>query len=188
MQYASIYLGSINRNAFPVLRYASAAYWRSSYNNSTYYDDIGLVRMNDITPTGLNIRPIALPSRSQASLTYLNTILTMSGWGRMNDGQLANNLQYTDVIGISEMECRSSYGAMIVPTILCTRGYPDLTQGVCPGDGGGALITKTYPPVAVAINTFMAAIGCSLGYPQGYTKIGPYLDWISSYTGIPVTN
>ena len=144
--------------------------------------------MNDITPTGSTIRPIALPSRSQASFTYLNTILTMSGWGKMNDGQWANYLQYTDVIGISNQECRSIYGAMIVPTILCTRGYPDLTQGICLGDGGGALITKTYPPVAVAISIFSSAIGCNMGYPQGYTRIGPYLDWISSYTGIPVTN
>lgn len=186
MNHGTIYLGSTNKAAFPVIRYVASFYWQSTYHASSFRDDIGLVRMDNFTPLGASIKPIALPTRTQALNTFTNVIMKISGWGSMEDGQLADVLQYTTVVGINDQECRATYGAKVYPSTLCTRGYPDLTQGVCAGDDGNVAVTTTAPIFAVAINSFGSISSCTDGFPQGFIRIGPYLEWINLITGITI--
>ena len=36
----------------------------------------------------------------------------------------------------------------------------------------------------IGIISFSSSYGCSYGHPSGYTRIRPYMSWISSITGI----
>ena len=78
---ARIYLGSTNR-AMPVVRNAVLPIWLHSSG------DIALVKLNQSVSFTTNVRPIGLPSRSQASANYANVILRSSGFGLMANGQL----------------------------------------------------------------------------------------------------
>lgn len=49
------------------------------------------------------------------------------------------------------------------------------------GDSGGPLNKdgKTY-----GITSFGSSAGCEAGYPDAFTRVTQYLDWISSNTGV----
>lgn len=191
----------------PVQREAIQVNTLSTYSPTTLRDDISLIKLSISVPFTSNVRSIALPSLSQASATYLNRILVVSGFGLTTANQVASTLQYTNVTGISNAECMSIYGLLIVPTILCTRGYPNLNQGSCQGestfhvtrkaffhkkissgDSGGPLISQGSNATLVGIVSFGAAQSCTAGFPQGYTRVGSYLSWISSVTDIALRN
>jgi len=121
----------------PVKRNVVQVNHLQSYDPNTLKDDISLIKMEQAVSFSANIQPIKLPARSQASITYANSILTVSGFGLTTANQVATSLQYTTVRGISNSECQQVYGSMIVSSILCTRGFPSPTQGSCSGDSGG---------------------------------------------------
>lgn len=116
----------VQRNAIEVVRL-------SSYNPNTLKDDISLIKLAKAIDFSDNVQPIPLPPRSQATTTLLNNILTVSGFGLTTSNQVSTTLQYTEVIGISNDECRGVYGSIIIPTMLCTRGYPSTNAGSCSG-------------------------------------------------------
>lgn len=165
----------VQRNAIQVSRLAT-------YNPTTLKDDISLIKMDSAIPISSLVKPINLPARSQVSESYLNTVLTVSGFGLTNANVVSTDLQYTNVIGISNAECRNVYGSIISPSVLCTRGYPNRNQGSCQGDSGGPLITSAGSVIGVV--SFGAAQSCTAGFPQGFTRVGPYLGWINNVTGI----
>ena len=54
------------------------------------------------------------------------------------------------------------------------------------GDGGGPLsyLKSNGEHMQIGIISFSSSLGCNYGHPSGYTRIRPYLNWISSITGI----
>ena len=166
----------------PVVRNAVLATWLVNFG------DIALIKLDSSVPFTTNVRPIGLPSRTQGSTNYAYVILRSSGFGGMANGQLATFLQFTDLIGITMEECRSIYGSGINSAIICTRGYPNRNQGTCGGDSGSGLTTRDSNPVLVGVTSFAASAGCAAGLPQGFVRLGSYLDWISRTTGVPIRN
>lgn len=185
---AKVLLGSVNRTSMPIQRNAVQINRLATYNPVTVKDDISLIKVDVAVPITDNARPIQLPSRSQAGETYLNYVLLVSGFGLTTANQVSNTLQYTNVIGISNADCKNIYGPMIISSMLCTLGYPNRNQGSCQGDSGGGLVTMFTNSTFVGIVSFGAAQSCTAGYPQGFTRVGPYLSWINTVTGIALRN
>lgn len=182
-----VFLGSVNRNSMPVTLNGIQINRPSTYNPQTLVDDISLIKLESPAQTNSNVRPVQLPSRSQASNTYTANVLTVSGFGLTTSNQIATTLQYTNVLGIANMDCRRTYGSIITASILCTRGFPNPNQGSCSGDSGGPLIIgQGTSAIVVGIVSFGAAQSCTQGYPQGFTRVGHYLDYIKSVTGISI--
>ena len=49
------------------------------------------------------------------------------------------------------------------------------------GDGGGPLtVVRNGVPVLAGIASFVNIEGCERDYPQGFTRVGSYLDWIEA--------
>lgn len=176
---AIAYLGSTNAGNMPVSRSIVKAGNPSSYNPITLRDDIALLKMSQAVSFAANIKPIVLPTSSQASTVYTNVVLVASGFGRTASGQVSNTLQFTTVIGISTADCQRSFGSLITSNIICVKGYPRVNQGICSGDSGGPLTTSGSNPILVGVTSFGAAVGCTAGLPQGFTRVGSYLTWIN---------
>ena len=173
-------MGSTNRGSMPVVRNAILAIWLVNGG------DIALIKLDATLPTRPNAKPIDLLSRSQRLTNYANVVVLSSGFGGMPNGQLASVLQYTNLIRISEQECRSIYGLNINSRIICTRGYPNRNQGTCGGDSGSGLTTSGLNPVVIGVTNFISAAGCAAGLPQGFVRVGSYLDWIRDETGLQI--
>lgn len=116
-----------------IARNAVRAVVPSNYNAAQVRDDISLIQLDVAVAFSATIKPIQLPARSQATTTYANNILTVAGYGLTNANQVAINLQYATVIGLSNNDCRSFWGAIVTPSILCAQGYPNTNSGVCDG-------------------------------------------------------
>ena len=74
-------------------------------------------------------------------------------------------------------------------TIIISTGrvrFHDFTSHVFQGDSGGPLVYKEKDGkyTQVGIVSFVAAAGCELGYPAGFTRVNKFLCWIAKYTDI----
>ena len=49
------------------------------------------------------------------------------------------------------------------------------------GDSGGPL---NYNGMTYGITSFGASVGCEKGYPDAFTRVNYYLDWIETKTGV----
>lgn len=174
----------------PITRDVSQFVRPSTFNLSTLKDDITLLKLRLPVRFTSNVQAIQLPTRSEANTTYLDTILTVSGFGKTTTSEESQVLLYTDVKGISNNDCESLFGPLVTMKILCTRGYPNITQGSCTGDSGGplALRPNNTKPTLVGMVSFVSGRGCDVGDPQGFTRIGSYLEWISNVTNIALRN
>ena len=48
------------------------------------------------------------------------------------------------------------------------------------------MLSDSGVPTLIGIVAFGAAEGCDLGLPVGFSRITELMDWITSYTGIPL--
>ena len=64
--------------------------------------------------------------------------------------------------------------------------FYDFTCLVFQGDSGGPLVYKEkdgkYTQVGIA--SFVAANGCELPYPAGFTRVNKFLCWIAKHTDL----
>ncbi|MBD5000944.1 trypsin-like serine protease, partial [Xanthomonas citri pv. citri] len=59
--------------------------------------------------------------------------------------------------------------------------------GTCSGDSGGPMnYVDGGRTVTRGIVSFGSSTGCETGYPDGFTRVINYLDWIETNTGIAV--
>lgn len=100
-------------------------------------------------------------------------------------GPLPLKLQYLVVRSLDNNECRSRHqteiAAYVHNTTLCT--LRDVGQGACHGDSGGPLATVG---VRKLIGIVSWGYPCARGYPDGFTRVSSYIDWIGNQTGINI--
>jgi len=104
---------------------------------------------------------------------------TVTGWGKTRDflGGLSKVLMEVEVPIISQKDCEAAFsGESISKTILCTSG--EGAKGTCSGDSGGPL---QFEGKQVGIVSFGSSAGCKKGYPDGFTSVADYRDWILSH-------
>jgi trypsin len=111
--------------------------------------------------------------------------LYISGWGDTEDGSQSDILLGTVVNYVPDDECAARYdvqGSLF--GMMCA--YEEGT-GVCFGDSGGPLVIAAQdeaapanePPLQVGIVSW--GRDCATpGYPQVYTRVSHYFDWITS--------
>uniref|UniRef100_A0A8C2AKU9 trypsin n=1 Tax=Cyprinus carpio TaxID=7962 RepID=A0A8C2AKU9_CYPCA len=105
-----------------------------------------------------------------------NTNCSVAGWGQLQtNGQNSNHLMEASVYILNNMECKKKWGPIYsVSKMMCTVGH----GGSCRYDSGGPLVCGD---TAVGITAFGNRFQCnSPQYPNVYTKISPYIQWINS--------
>lgn len=168
-----VYLGSINRNAFPTKVAADAYVINSAFSFETFEYDISLVRLK------LSVmHPVAtLPTRRMVQLTFnsYGYIVQAAGWGITETGSTSQYLKYANLTTVPVSNC-----FMRSTNQICTKVVGAISAG--PGDSGGPLI---YNDVLVGIVSFGRYVTEDLRY-DGFTRIAPYLDWIASHTAVKI--
>ncbi|XP_071516904.1 brachyurin-like [Panulirus ornatus] len=139
-------------------------------------NDIALIRLPERVAFNAYIQPVKLPSFNVST----SIIATPTGWGRTSDNGdgISDVLREVDVYTINNADCNAVYG-IITEGNICIDGSGG--RGTCNGDSGGPL---NYNGVTLGITSFGSAGGCQLGYPNAFTRVHHYLDWIEAYTGI----
>nr|ANG56302.1 chymotrypsin-like serine protease [Eriocheir sinensis] len=139
-------------------------------------NDIAVIKLPSAVSFTTEIQPVALPSSDIA----VGTIVTPTGWGKSSDSAsgISNVLREVDVPIMSNAACDAIYGTVTDGNICidATGG-----KGTCNGDSGGPL---NYGGKTYGITSFGAAAGCEAGYPDAFTRVTYFLDWIQTHTGV----
>jgi transmembrane serine protease 9 len=118
--------------------------------------------------------------------------MTVMGWGLTKSGvddSYSDVLLETTVDYISNEECKEAYADITAeyPNVVITDGmmcsYKKDTS-ICTGDSGGPLFLEKEhgeigdQPTQVGINSWVKKPCASPGYPDVYTRVSYYSDWI----------
>jgi secreted trypsin-like serine protease len=150
------------------------------YDPATLANDIGLIKLRMPLSYNNYIWPVTLLAGSE--LPDSTSVLTY-GWGQTSDEAtgLVDELNYVNLVTLSNDECKSAYGDQVNENMVCVAG--DTNEGICKGDLGSPLIqygeSLTYH---VGVATFISSNGCESTDPSGFTRTWPYAMWIINTT------
>nr|AAL67441.1 collagenolytic serine protease [Paralithodes camtschaticus] len=147
-----------------------------NYNAFTITNDVAYIRLPSPVTFDANIGAVALPTSDPA----VGTTVTPSGWGMDSDSAfgISDILRQVDVPIMSVVDCDAVYG-IVSNNQICIDSTGG--RGTCNGDSGGPL---NYGGTTVGITSFGASAGCEAGYPDAFTRVSAYLDWIQANTGV----
>lgn len=151
------------------------------YSDSTFNNDIALLRLDRALEFDETLRPACLPPMGK-SFTGLDGVVT--GWGVSMPGGNTNQILHEVTVPImSNKECRkSNYGAKRISDNMLCAGYPEGKKDSCQGDSGGPLhyVNGTFHHVVGVVSW---GEGCARPkYPGVYARVNRYLTWIKRNT------
>nr|CAD7575232.1 unnamed protein product [Timema californicum] len=162
------------------------------------------------------IQVVALPRHSQASNTFADQAVQVSGWGRTSDTStgISAELNFVDLNIITNAVCAQTYGTdVIVGSTVCASGaggrstcnvstarsdfcrveilpiFSGVDAFLFQGDSGGPLvITQEGSYLQIGVVSFVSSAGCASGNPSGYVRTTSFLNWISANTQISIAD
>ena len=156
--------------------------WRNArYSKKTITNDLGILKL---TRPVMDVKPIAIPTKSQLSKVAKLTKFQMYGWGNDQNNEVAKFLR-TAKLDLQDAAARRAYGSNFKPEIMLASGRyikaEKLYAGGCNGDSGGPLIgIVDGRPTLVGLTSWGSAQGCDRGKPTIFTRVSYYLDNIRS--------
>jgi len=147
------------------------------YNGNTLHNDIAILILPSDSPANQFIghSPLA-PANAH---DFNGEWATMSGWGGIDGGGTSSHLRSTSNNVISNAACAAVYGGTIIHTTICTS--TDGGRGTCGGDSGGPLtVIFNGQRTQIGVTSFVAAAGCTAGFPAGFARISTLRGWIEA--------
>merc|ERR1712212_406691 len=139
-------------------------------------NDLALIKLPQKVELNEYISTVSLPS----SYVSVGTTVTPTGWGKPSDSASGTSdvLRQVDVPVMSNDDCDAIYGNIGAGEICIDAAGG---KGTCNGDSGGPL---NYNGATYGITSFGSSAGCEKGYPDAFTRVYHYLDWIEEKTGV----
>ncbi|NWX41965.1 PRS57 protease, partial [Steatornis caripensis] len=144
------------------------------YSPHSVDNDIRLLRLNRSATLNQYVKRIRLPSPH----TDLKpgTVCCVMGWGdTSNHGDQPAELMETSTTIVKRSLCRTLWRGKVSSNMMCGASRNTTLQGVCAGDSGGPLIFKQK---VYGIVSFSGVRCGDRRYPDVYTKISNYIDWV----------
>ncbi|XP_067123352.1 transmembrane protease serine 9-like [Centruroides vittatus] len=144
-----------------------------------YQNDLALMRLSEPAKIDYYVRPICLPTSEDG---FEDMTCTATGWGKADFNRTGSStLQKVSVKVMENSICLNAYmknfNISILPSHLCAG---DLAggKGTCLGDSGGPLQCLIKDKWYLAGLTSFGS-GCAKpGFPDVYTKVTYFVDWI----------
>ncbi|XP_069702853.1 trypsin-1-like [Periplaneta americana] len=170
-----------NSEAETIDRRVQRAVIHGRYDDSTFNNDIALLKLDRELKLEGKLRPVCLPTLGK-SFTGVNGLVT--GWGvTAQNGAPSDVLNEVTVPIMSNKECKSTaYGNKRITDNMMCAGYPEGKKDSCQGDSGGPLhiVNGTEYDVAGVVSW---GEGCAqANHPGVYTRVNRYITWIKKHT------
>ncbi|EDV43928.1 uncharacterized protein Dana_GF16274 [Drosophila ananassae] len=155
------------------------------YEDPKFYHDIGLIMLGEKVVFDLYKHPACLPSQDERSADSFIAV----GWGSTGlVGTPSSMLQKVMLDRYGNGVCQKLLSRQLeefpegfnAKTQLCVGS--EMARDTCNGDSGGPLLMyhKDFPCMYNVIGITSAGLSCGTpGIPGVYTRVFPYLDWIT---------
>lgn len=100
-----------------------------------------------------------------------NVLATLPGWGTSEDRY--EGLKYIELTTISNKKCSRQLPRGLVKNEMICAYSGMFGKGVCLGDSGSPLIVDNK---IIGISSWAKI--CAIAYPDGFTRVSPYVKWI----------
>merc|ERR1711892_814157 len=157
------------------------------YSQITLHNDLALVHLPEAVNFTDIIRPVCLPTHSEASEAWAHEDAKASGWGKPTDSatSISPELREVTVDTITNLICALEFPTIINKNIICISGKDG--KSTCNGDSGGPLhLVQDGVFKQIGITSFGSSIGCEIGMHAGFTRTASFLEWIETNTGIAI--
>ena len=115
------------------------------YSSSSFSYDFSIVHLSKPVELGTRAAPVCLPGTNLGGDFLAGKTLTVSGWGTLSSGGSAPSvLHKVAVPGITNDECKQSYGNSITSSMVCAGNVTDGGIDSCQGDSGGNILHAWY--------------------------------------------
>ncbi|XP_022827093.1 complement C1s subcomponent-like [Spodoptera litura] len=192
----TVVLGSTTLMSGGVRIISSDYILHENYDISIFRSDIAIINLPSPVQFSSILAPIALPSGSQIEEDFTGDVAIASGFGN-NPGSkellyynnILMSLSNIEIVNqilyllhswwpvISNDECASAFGSIVLPGIICTGSV--VGKNICTGDSGGPLaVQRNGNPLLIGVVSFGRG-GCDGGSPSGYARVSHYIDWIN---------
>jgi secreted trypsin-like serine protease len=150
-------------------------------------NDLALVRTVVPIVFSANVRAVRLPNRRQVDQTFLNQQGRVSGFGATGTGDNFPNqfLRVAFAPVISQLACTIRFPNSATVNTICIEGT-DIN--FCRGDFGGPLTIQDADQITtqIGVASFLNILGCTNGFPGGFTRVSRYLDWIGTNSDVVI--
>ncbi|KAK7137029.1 hypothetical protein R3I93_017179 [Phoxinus phoxinus] len=165
------------RNEGNVRINVNSYYKHRDYNETTFWNDIMLLRLEKKVERNRNVEWISIP-KTEGDIAA-DSVCSVAGWGSLvTNGTSSPVLMETNVKIMNNETCKHSWKSEFsAAQMMCVYG----DGGSCHGDSGGPLVCGD---TAVGVTSFGDPHGCnSPKLPEVYTKISAFLPWIKKIVG-----
>ncbi|RZC41810.1 Trypsin domain containing protein [Asbolus verrucosus] len=147
-----------------------------AYNDTIFTDDIAVLKVDGRFNLTELVQIVEISEVSD------NDSVIVAGWGAIEDALVSTELLYAKLTTLSSDDCtRLSEGGEYIfdrgPGQVCALAGKGISP--CWGDSGGPLILNG---TLVGIVSY-AVYPCGNGYPDIYTRVSYYVDWINENIG-----
>ncbi|XP_026747806.1 collagenase-like [Trichoplusia ni] len=145
--------------------------------------DIAVLSVNYNMYFGDYAQPVMLPTKNDVNKTFTGVGAHIVGYGKTGDWSPIGPAQVRQSVSVpvvSIWNCYETFGYYDPEKQMCTQGN---AWGACTGDVGGPLVIKNYfngTDLLIGVTSLVSPVGCDNGFPNGYTRVTYYLDWILS--------
>ncbi|CAG9827556.1 unnamed protein product [Diabrotica balteata] len=146
------------------------------FDDSTYDNDISILRLARPLSFGTGVSPISLATAGTQITDGLEAYAT--GWGRLGEHLPASHqLQVVMLPVISTETCAEYYpSGWVTRRMFCAGYYEQGGKDTCEGDSGGPLVVSGIQIGVVSWGTICAAPK----RPGAFTKLPEFVDYINS--------
>ncbi|EFN88482.1 Chymotrypsin-1 [Harpegnathos saltator] len=167
LNYLKVHVGTNFLNETGEVYSVESLIAHEGYSILLRINDIGLIHLKEPIKFNDKVQKIYLTATN-----IDNGPCKLTGWGSTSlDGDASNNLQEID-LKIYPLPLCEKKNIKVQKTHICTLTKEG--EGVCHGDSGGPLVTND---VQVGIVSFGRP--CALGYPDVYTRVPSFFNWIN---------
>ncbi|XP_065162218.1 transmembrane protease serine 9-like [Atheta coriaria] len=140
------------------------------YDGWNIKNDVSLIKLADPLTWSDSVQPVKLRKSD-----IIAEDVTLSGWGTTSyPGDIPDNLQFINLKTISVDDCSRLQPNNVGPTEVCT--FTQKGEGACHGDSGGPLVDSNGEQIGIV----SWGVPCAEGYPDVFTRVYSFLDWIES--------
>ena len=114
--------------------------------------------------------------------TFEKQIGVAAGWGKMENGDLPETLRYVELNIVPNISCVANLGVVsieITDKMICTFKGPTGRETTCTGDSGGPLMVRRSGRFVLVGATSFSLVDCQSPFPNVFSRISAFLDWIS---------